>query len=147
MKKAKILVLCTANSCRSQMAEGLIRNRFGDRVDVFSAGASPAERVHPGAVNTLLERGIDISMHRPQNTSEFLNDMFDFVITTCDAALDVCPVFPGGGKKIHWGLQDPAKASGSEEEILSAFRNTADLLEQHISELEPLVKEINRSEK
>lgn len=145
MKKAKILVLCTANSCRSQMAEGLIRNRFGDRVAVFSAGASPAERVHPMAVSTLMSRGIDISTHRPQSTSEFLNDAFDFVITTCDAALDACPVFPGEGKKIHWGLQDPAKVSGTEADIASAFSSTADLLEQHISELEPLVEEINKS--
>lgn len=142
MRKARILVLCTANSCRSQIAEGLIRKKFADLAEVFSAGAKPAEKVHPRAIQVLLERDIDISSHRPQNTSEFLNESFDFIITTCDGALEACPIFPGGGQKIHWGLPDPAGATGSEDEIMAAFRATADALEARLDELAPMIEEV-----
>lgn len=144
MKQARILVLCTANSCRSQMAEGLIRKRYGDRVQVFSAGAAPAQRVHPGAVRALAAQGIDLSAQAPKSTDIFLGQSFDFVITTCDSARDACPVFPGGGRRLHWGLEDPASAQGSQDEIDAVFRATADALAQHIETLDSGIDAINR---
>lgn len=145
MKKVRILVLCTQNSCRSQMAEALIRNRYGDRVEVFSAGAQPAERVHPLAVKTLSERGIDVSDNKPKSTDQFTSQSFDFVITTCDSARDSCPVFFGPHKKLHWSLEDPAKAEGTEGEVLAVFQKTADLLEEHIAGLDGEIAAINKS--
>ena len=145
MKKARILVLCTQNSCRSQMAEALIRNRYGDRVEVFSAGAQPAERVHPLAVKTLSDRGIDVSCNKPRSTDRFTSQSFDFVITTCDSARDSCPVFFGPHKKIHWSLEDPAKADGTEEEVIAVFRETADLLKERIAGLEGEIEAITKN--
>jgi len=145
MKKARILVLCTQNSCRSQIAEALIRKRYGDRVEVFSAGAQPAERVHPLAVKTLAGRGIDVSGNKPKSTDQFTRKSFDFVITTCDSARDSCPVFFGQHEKLHWGLEDPAKAKGTEEEVLAVFQKTADLLEERIAGLDGEIAAINKS--
>jgi arsenate reductase len=127
------------------MAEGLIRKRYADRVHVFSAGAAPADRVHPGAVAALAERGIDISAHVPKSTDTFLGQNFDFVITTCDSARDVCPVFPGRAQRLHWGLQDPASAAGAQHEIDAVFRATAQALEQHIETLDEAIAAINKA--
>lgn len=146
MKRAKILVLCTQNSCRSQIAEGLIRNRYGDRVEVFSAGAQPAVQVHPHAVETLKRRGIDISSQSPKSVEKFMDDSFDIVITTCDSARATCPFFPGNAEHIHWDIQDPATAKGTPEEILAAFEKTADILELHIAGLDEKIVAINKRE-
>ena len=122
----RILVLCTGNSCRSQMAEGLIRS-FGRSIEVYSAGTDPADHVHPKAVSVMNEIGIDISHHRPKTVDIFLNDTFDYVLTVCDDARENCPVFTGDVKhRIHIGFPDPAKATGSEEEIMDVFREVRD---------------------
>lgn len=144
MDRIKILVLCAQNSCRSQMAEGLIRARFGDRVEVFSAGGQPAERIHPLAVETMKRRGIDISGQRPKSVELFMDERFDIVITTCDSARATCPIFPGGAEIIHWDLADPAAVEGAPDEVKAVFRGTAEKLESHIAQLEPLIDEINK---
>jgi len=145
MKKAKILVLCTQNSCRSQMAEGLIRHRYGDRVEVFSAGAKPAERVHPLAVEVLNRRGIDISGQTPKSVEKFMDKSFDIIITTCDSARATCPFFPGNAEHIHWNIQDPVSAEGAPEEIMAIFERTADMLESNITEIDSKIEAINKS--
>ena len=122
----RILVLCTGNSCRSQMAEGLIRS-FVRSIEVYSAGTDPADHVHPKAVFVMNEIGIDIFHHRPKTVDIFLNDSFDYVLTVCDDARENCPVFTGDVKhRIHIGFPDPAKATGSEEEIMNVFREVRD---------------------
>ena len=145
MKRTKILVLCTQNSCRSQMAEGLIRQGYGDRVEVFSAGSKPAEQVHPFAVEALKRRGIDISSHVPKSVMKFMDESFDIIITTCDSARATCPFFPGNAEHIHWDIQDPTSAEGDPEEILAAFEKTADLLESYIAGLDEKIEAINKS--
>lgn len=145
MKPARILVLCTQNSCRSQMAEALIRNRYGARAEVFSAGARPAEQVHPLAVRALAARGIEVHGQKPKSVDAFAGQSFDFVITTCDAARDSCPVFFGPHENLHWGLEDPARAQGSPEEVMSVFAKTADMLEERIAALDEKIEAINRS--
>lgn len=126
------------------MAEGLIRHRFGDRVEVFSAGAQPAERVHPLAVEALKRRGIDISGQSPKSVGKFMDESFDIIITTCDSARATCPFFPGNAEHIHWDIQDPAAAEGAPDEVKAAFRGTAEKLESQIANLEPLIDRINR---
>lgn len=133
IEKQKVLFLCTGNSARSQMAEGLLRNLTGDRFEVFSAGVEPAQ-VNPLAIKVMLEMGIDISNQRSKSVMEFLNERFDYVITVCDNANETCPVFPGKYKKIHWGLKDPAGAKGAEEEKLMIFRETRDNLKGKITD-------------
>lgn len=132
----KILFLCTGNSCRSQMAEGLLRHRAGDRFEAASAGTEP-HAVHPLAVRVMEEIGVDISGHRSKSVKEFLNEEFDYIITVCDRARQTCPVFPGGMKRIHWSLEDPARAEGSEEEKLKVFRRTR---EELISRIEDFLR-------
>jgi arsenate reductase len=133
MKKKKVLFLCTENSCRSQIAEGILRHLKGSKFDVFSAGTRPSV-VNPIAIKVMAEIGIDISGHRSKSVQEFQGMNFDFVITTCDAAGETCPVFPGIARHLHWSFNDPANADGSEEEILSAFRKVRDEIKLQIQE-------------
>ena len=124
--KPDVLILCTGNSCRSQMAEGILRAAAGDLVDVHSAGSKPAGGVHPRAVQVLGEIGIDISGHKSKHMDEFLNRTMTTVITVCADADQACPMFPGQVNRHHWGFDDPARAKGTEEEILAEFRRVRD---------------------
>lgn len=126
----KILFLCTGNSCRSQMAEGMLRRLAGNRCEVFSAGINPAN-VNPYAIEAMREVGVDISAHRSKSVDEFKDARFDFVITVCDNARESCPIFPGS-KMLHWNLEDPADAKGSHDEIMTEFRKTRDLIEKEV---------------
>ncbi len=122
----KILIICTANSCRSQMAQGFLQS-FDKRLQVFSAGTEPAVRINPTAVKVMKEVRIDISKHKPKNVDLYLKEAWDYVITVCDDANESCPFFPGKVKnRIHLGFEDPAKATGSEEFIMSEFRRVRD---------------------
>jgi arsenate reductase len=126
----RVLFLCTGNSARSQMAEGLLRSLAGDRFEVFSAGTI-ASFVRPQAIAVMNELGIDISGHRSKSVDEFVTDRFDFVITVCDHANQHCPIFPGPVHRIHWSIADPV-GSGSEAEELKAFRRARDELQERI---------------
>ncbi|MEP6626509.1 MAG: arsenate reductase ArsC [Ginsengibacter sp.] len=117
----KILVLCTGNSCRSQIAEGYLRYFSGDKAEIYSAGIE-THGVNPRAIATMREDGIDISNHTSNNVNEYQNIIFDFVITVCDNANERCPYFPTSAKRFHHNFSDPAKAIGTEEEILAQFR-------------------------
>src|ERR1039457_4920267 len=121
MKEKRVLVLCTGNSARSQMGEGLFRREGGESYEVFSAGTRPSH-VRPEAIAVMREIGIDISGHRSKSVDEFAGQSFDYVVTVCDNARDNCPVFPGAGERIHWSFEDPAAVQGSEGERLAAFR-------------------------
>ncbi len=122
----KILVLCTGNSCRSQMAEGFLKT-FDPALEVVSAGTEPSEKVHPKAIDVMQEEGIDISNGYPKNVSEFLDEAFDYVITVCGGAKESCPMFTGEVKhRLHIGFDDPAEATGSKTFILSEFRRIRD---------------------
>ena len=126
----RILVLCTGNSCRSQMAEGFLRS-FDSRLGVFSAGTYPAIRVHPLAVAVMKEAGIDISSNSPKSVDQFLSLPFDYVVTVCDNAKEQCPVFLGiVNHRLHIGFDDPAEAIGTEEEILAEFRRVRDEIKE-----------------
>lgn len=126
MTKPTVLILCTGNSCRSHMAEGILRNAAGDLFDVHSAGSNPAGYVHPKAIEALKEIGIDISKHRSKHMDEFLDLNIDTVITVCGNADQACPMFPGQVNRYHWGFDDPAHATGTEEEITAEFRRVRD---------------------
>jgi arsenate reductase (thioredoxin) len=122
----KILILCTGNSCRSQMAHGILQS-FDKNIEVYSAGTNPAEKVHPKAIQMLNELGLDISNHYPKKVDEYLNEEWDFVITVCGGAKETCPMFLGKVKnRIHIGFEDPADAIGSEEEVMNEFRKIRD---------------------
>lgn len=124
--KKRILILCTGNSCRSQMAEGFLKS-FDPELEVFSAGTNPAARVSPNAIRVMAEKGIDISSGYPKDVNRFLGESFDYVITVCDNAKETCPVFMGKvNSRLHIGFDDPAEAKGSEEEVLSVFRRVRD---------------------
>ncbi|MBM3163343.1 MAG: arsenate reductase ArsC [Chlorobi bacterium] len=124
--KQSVLILCTGNSCRSQMAEGFLRS-FDPELEVFSAGTNPAEAVHPLAVAVMREEWIDISAKRPESVEEFTSMAFDRVVTVCDGAKESCPVFTGEVKhRVHIGFDDPAEAEGSREEVLAVFRRVRD---------------------
>jgi len=128
--KKKILILCTGNSCRSQMAEGFLKS-FDSELEVYSAGTKPAEKINPKAVQVMKEIGIDISNNYPKDVEQFINQSFDYVITVCDNAKETCPVFIGKvGKQLHIGFEDPAEATGTEEEILSVFRKVRDEIKE-----------------
>lgn len=130
----KILVLCTGNSCRSQIAEGFLRS-FDPRLEVASAGSRPAERVNPYAIRVMDEAGVDISAAQPKNVDQFLNDRIDYVITVCGNAERDCPAFLGEVKhRLHIGFPDPADAKGAEEEILAVFRQSRDDIEERFRE-------------
>lgn len=124
--KPTVLILCTGNSCRSHMAEGILRQAAGDLLDVRSAGSRPAGYVHPKAIQVMAEIGIDLSAHRSKSLEEFLAQPVDTVITVCGNADQACPVFPGQVRRHHWGFDDPAQATGSDEEILAEFRRVRD---------------------
>jgi arsenate reductase (thioredoxin) len=128
------LFLCTHNSCRSQMAEGLLRDMAGDKFEVYSAGVEPTS-VHPLAKKVMKEIGIDISGQQSKSVDEFLDKEFDYVITVCDNARQTCPFFPGNHELLHWSLEDPAIALGSEEERLLMFRKIRDQLRDYIQKL------------
>lgn len=130
--KPRVLVLCTGNSARSQMAEGWIRHDLGEDVDVYSAGTQPSGYVHPLAVRAMQEVGIDISHHRSKSVEAFRDMDFDLVITVCDDADRNCPVWLGRGHKVHIGFPDPAAATGSEEERLEVFRQVRDGIRQRV---------------
>jgi len=124
----RVLILCTGNSARSQMAEGLLRHLAGDRFEVASAGVAPT-RVRPEAIEAMREIGIDISQHRSKSVDEFVGSEFDYVITVCDNANEQCPIFPGKTKRIHWSFEDPAAAKGDEVARLNVFRRVRDEIE------------------
>jgi arsenate reductase len=123
MSKKRVLILCTGNSARSQMAEGLLRHMAGDRFEVFSAGTRPAG-LNPNAVKAMAEAGIDISGHRSKSVDEFAGQQFDCVFTVCDNAKESCPFFPGGGQRIHHSFEDPAAAPA--ERQMDVFRRVRD---------------------
>ena len=123
----RVLILCTGNSARSQMAEGLLRHHAVDANEVFSAGTKPAQ-VRPEAIAVMREAEIDISGHRSKSVDEFEGQDFDYVITVCDNAKESCPIFPAKTKRIHWSIVDPAAVQGSEDERLAAFRLARDEL-------------------
>jgi arsenate reductase len=122
MRKPTILILCTGNSCRSHLAEGVLRAALGDGFDVQSGGSKPAGYVHPLAVEVMKEIGIDISGHRSKHMNEFLKGPVETVITVCGNADQACPMFPGQVNRYHWGFDDPAHATGTDEEKLAVFR-------------------------
>ncbi len=124
--RKRVLILCTGNSCRSQMAEGWINELLGDRWEARSAGTQPAERVHPLAVRVMAEVGVDISGQTPQPVDRFLRDPWNLVVTVCDRAAETCPVFPGRVERMHVSFADPALATGSEPERLAVFRGVRD---------------------
>jgi arsenate reductase len=129
----KVLILCTGNSCRSQMAEGFLKS-FDENLEVFSAGTKPAVRVHPMAIKVMNEAGIDISKNHPKNVDEFLNDSFDYVITVCDEANEACPFFYGKVRyRLHFRFEDPAAATGSEEEVLTVFKRVRDKIKDEFN--------------
>lgn len=121
MKNVTVLFICTHNAARSQMAEGYLRNRYGDRYEVYSAGTEVTQ-VHPLAIDVMQEIGVDISGHRSKGLVEFFDRDIDIIVTVCDGANAVCPFFPGGKKTVHQSFTDPSSASGSEEERLQMFR-------------------------
>ena len=126
----KILIICTGNTCRSQMAEGFLKS-FDKKLEVFSAGTAAEGRVNPFAVKVMKEAGIDISSQKPESVDLYLADSFDYVITVCDGAKEVCPVFTGNVKhRIHIGFEDPASARGSEKEVLPVYRKVRDQIKQ-----------------
>jgi len=125
-EKPLVLILCTGNSCRSHLAEGILRQKAGDLIRVESAGSKPAGFVHPLAIRAMEEIGIDISNHRSKHLDEFLDQKVHTVVTVCGYADQACPIFPGMVKRYHWGFDDPAKATGSEEEVLLVFRRVRD---------------------
>ena len=131
MEKTKVLFLCTHNSARSQMAEGLLRHLAGDRFEVMSAGTE-ATQVRPLAVRAMDELGIDISDQESKTMERFLGDTFDYVITVCDDANEACPIFPGARRRLHWSFEDPAQATGSEEERLRVFQSVRDEIRERI---------------
>lgn len=126
MKPHRVLILCTGNSCRSHLAEGILRHAAGNLLEVHSAGAKPAGFVHPMAIQVLHEIGIDISSHTSKHMNDFLDRDIHTVITVCGKADQVCPMYPGQVQRHHWGFDDPAHATGTEEEILGEFRRVRD---------------------
>jgi len=125
MEKKRVLILCTGNSARSQMAEGILRDIAGDRFEVESAGVAPSH-VRSEAIEAMSDIGIDITSHRSKSVDEFTGDEFDHIITVCDNARESCPVFPGSAERIHWSFDDPAAVEGTDAERLNAFRRIRD---------------------
>jgi arsenate reductase len=132
--KSSVLFLCTGNSCRSQMAEGLLRHLAGDRFDVTSAGTHPAG-LNPGAVEAMREIGVDISRQESKPVDQFLGRRFDYVITVCDRAKESCPTFHGAGSLLHWSFDDPAAARGTADERRVVFRRVRDEISARIRQL------------
>lgn len=136
--KTRVLILCTGNSARSQMAEGLLRHDAGTRFDIQSAGTK-ASFVRPEAIAVMHEIGIDISRQRSKNVDEFDGQRFDYVITVCDNARETCPIFFDAAQKLHQSFEDPATATGSEEQRLAAFRRVRDQLRNYMTEFDSSV--------
>lgn len=130
-KKQRVLFVCTHNSARSQMAEGWLRHLAGNRFEAHSAGTE-ATAVRPLTIRAMAEAGIDISGQRSKTVEQYLGQPFDRVITVCDQAAEVCPVFPGGGERLHWSFPDPSKATGSEDQQLAVYRQVRDAIRQRI---------------
>ncbi len=130
--KQKVLFVCTGNSCRSQMAEGMLRYYEKDKFEVFSAGLEPSY-VHPLAIKTMAESGIDITNQHSQTVNEFLGEDFSYVITVCDSAKELCPVFPGKYNAIHWSIEDPASTEGTESERMKDFRRVRQNIQERIN--------------
>lgn len=126
----KVLVLCTGNSCRSQIAEGYLRHFAGDKAEIYSAGVE-THGVNPRAIATMAEDGIDISTHTSNNINEYKGIDFDYVITVCDNAKERCPFFPSSAIKLHENFPDPAKATGSEDQIMSEFRSVRQIIKDY----------------
>jgi arsenate reductase len=136
MRKKRVLVLCTGNSARSQMAEGLLRHDAGDRFDVESAGLNPGQ-VRPEAIAVMEEIGVDISAHRSKHVDEFAGQQFDYVLTVCDNANESCPVLPGQGERLHRSFEDPAVLQGSEQQRLAKFRRVRDEIRDYLQTFPP----------
>jgi arsenate reductase (thioredoxin) len=136
MNKKRVLILCTGNSARSQMAEGLLRHDAGDRFEVESAGTKPSA-VRPEAIQAMREIGIDISSQRSKSVDEFAGRDFDYVLTVCDNAKEACPVYPGHTNRLHQNFEDPAAVSGSEEERLAVFRRVRDEIRAYLRNVPP----------
>lgn len=134
MLPIKVLFLCTGNSCRSQMAEGLLRHLSRGTLEVASAGTHP-KTIHPDAIRCMAEIGIDISAQQAKSLDLFLGEHLDYVITVCDRARDACPVFPGAAEHLHWSIPDPALAQGTQEERMRVFRQVREELRDRIEEL------------
>jgi len=129
----KILILCTGNSCRSQMVQGYLKS-LDDKLEIFSAGTKPAEKINPYALKAMQEVGIDISSGIPENVDKYLNQPFDYVITVCDNAKETCPIFTGKVKKqLHLGFDDPVDAVGTEEEVMCVYRRVRDEIRDQFS--------------
>jgi arsenate reductase len=135
----RVLFLCTGNSARSQMAEGLLRALGGKDFEVHSAGLEPRE-LHPLAIKAMAESNIDISGQRSKHLNEFLDIQFDYIITVCDRAKDSCPTFPRDSENIHWGYDDPAAAPGTEEEQLAVFRRVRNEIRQRLGIWIPAIR-------
>lgn len=134
MDKKRILFICTHNSARSQMAEGLVNALYRDRFEAFSAGTEPTG-VRPAAVLVMAEIGIDISRHKAKKADEFIHQRFDTVMTVCDNAQRGCPFFPGGKRYLHRGFDDPAACAGTEDEVLACFRKSRDEIRAWLEEI------------
>jgi arsenate reductase (thioredoxin) len=132
-ERSRVLFLCTHNSARSQMAEGLLRHLAGDRFEAYSAGTE-ATHVRPLAIRAMDEIGIDISGQESKTLNRYLGEPFDYVITVCDEANEACPFFPGAKNRLHWSFEDPAQATGSEEERLGVFRTARDKIRERIEQ-------------
>ncbi len=130
--KQKVLFVCTGNSCRSQMAEGMLRYYGKGKFEVFSAGLEPSY-VHPLAIRTMAESGIDITNQNSKTVNELLEEVFSYVITVCDSAKELCPVFPGKYNAIHWSIEDPASAEGTETERMNDFRRAHQDIQERIN--------------
>jgi len=128
--KPAVLILCTGNSCRSHLAEGILRHAAGDLLEVHSAGSNPSGYVHPKAIQVMKEIGIDISGHSSKHMNEFLDRKVETVITVCGNADQACPMFPGQVNRYHWGFDDPAHATGTDEEKLTVFRRVRDEIQR-----------------
>jgi arsenate reductase len=132
-QRSRILFLCTHNSARSQMAEGLLRQLAGDRFEVMSAGTE-ATHIRPLAIRAMDEIGIDISGQESKTLDRYLEEPFDYVITVCDDANEACPFFPGAANRLHWSFEDPSRAEGSQEERLAVFRSVRDRIRERIED-------------
>jgi arsenate reductase len=132
MSKKRVLFLCTGNSCRSQMAEGLLRSLADEQFEVFSAGSKPTGTVHPLAIEAMRDIGVDISNHTSKSLVAFAGEKFDYVITVCDNAREACPNFPGATKQLHWSFDDPAHAAGTDEQKMRAFRRVRDEIRHRV---------------
>ena len=139
--KQRVLILCTGNSCRSQMAEGVLRRYGDDRYEVFSAGILPS-RVNPVAIQVMKEIGIDISSHTSKSAEQFVGEPFDHIITVCDNAKVTCPAFPGNARRTHWSFDDPAELTGSEEMRLAEFRRVRDEIAERLDQFATTAAEL-----